>query len=369
MDDKTVRLSGISIKNFRGIKEANIQGFSDINVFIGRNGAGKSTLLEAIYLASAFVNEKDPLTSELRINVITKRRTDREARVDKAILWYSLNTQYPIQLVLFFTDGKKIDLECPYQQTLPDRIWIDIDKIYEKIRDIPSGYTHFNYSSAQLLNINTNTYINVPRLRNAFFRVFKKEIEFLNNVIIIDEKILRHPEVLEQKIWLKILAKRLDKKIIEIMRKSYEKDAEDLSYVPMSGTYCLVLKLPHTVVRVDDLGDGARNAVLLTAYLLLVKNTIVLIEDPEIHQHPGGLFSILEFISEVAKSNDLQVFMTTHSLELIRLIKKIAEEKKIGLRIFFLERENGIVHARIIESVDLDIIQDLGIDPRFLDLF
>ncbi|MHA1617046.1 MAG: ATP-dependent nuclease [Candidatus Njordarchaeales archaeon] len=368
MNNKTVRLSGISIRNFRGIKEADIQGFSDINVFIGRNGAGKSTLLEAIYLASAFVNEKDPLTSESRINTIIKRRTDRGAEAEKDILWYSLDTQHPIQLILFFTSEKRMYLEYIYQSPL-DRVWICLDKIREKIRDIPSGCTHFNYPSARLWNIKTNTSSTNSSFKNAFFEVFKEEIEFLNNVIIIDEKLLRHPEVLERRIWPRILAKRLDKMIVKIIRKSYEEGVEDLSYVPMSGGYYLVLKLPDTFVRVDDLGDGARIAILLAAYLLLVKNTIVLIEDPEIHQHPGGLFSILEFISEVAKSNNLQVFMTTHSLELIRLIKKIAEEKGLDLRIFFLEREDGIVYARIIESVDFDIIQNLGIDPRFLDLF
>jgi len=137
----------------------------------------------------------------------------------------------------------------------------------------------------------------------------------------------------------------------------------------MNEGYYLVLKLHDTIVRLDDLGDGIRIAIILAAYLLLAKNTIVLIEDPEIHQHPGGLYSILDFISEVAKSNNLQVFMTTHSLELIRLIKEICKEKKIGLKVFFFERKNGIVNARPIEAIDLDIIRDLGIDPRFLDLF
>lgn len=41
----------IIIKNFKGIKNANIHFNPDKNVIVGNNGVGKSTLIEAISLA------------------------------------------------------------------------------------------------------------------------------------------------------------------------------------------------------------------------------------------------------------------------------------------------------------------------------
>lgn len=40
----------IIIKNFKGIKEADISFHDKINVIVGNNGVGKSTLIEAISL-------------------------------------------------------------------------------------------------------------------------------------------------------------------------------------------------------------------------------------------------------------------------------------------------------------------------------
>ncbi len=370
MQERITKLEGISIKNFRGIKETTIRGFSDINIFIGRNGSGKSTLLEAIYLASSFVKKIDPFTSKLKIDLITTRRSDRNVQrmVNRDILWYRLATENPIQLTLFFTNGKKMDLELHAQEP-EGRLWIHMNKIYEVLGKVRKDYTHFNYSDSMLFNINTGVHGTDISIKNAFFNTFKSEIELLSDTILVDERVLRQPIVMERKVWPKILSKRLDRRIIEIVRQAYEKNAEDLSYIPMDGGYYLVLKLRDTIVRLDDLGDGIRIAIILAAYLLLARNTIVLIEDPENHQHPGGLLSILDFISEIAKNNNLQIFMTTHSLELIRFMRKIAEEKKIGLKVFFFEREKGIVNTRAIETIDLDIIRDLGIDPRFLDVF
>ncbi|ARM74749.1 AAA family ATPase [Acidianus manzaensis] len=54
-------ITSISINNFRGIKELNIENFGDINVFIGRNNTGKSSILEALYLTSLTDSLKDPI--------------------------------------------------------------------------------------------------------------------------------------------------------------------------------------------------------------------------------------------------------------------------------------------------------------------
>lgn len=43
-------LENIKIENFKGIKNATIEGFTQINVFIGKHGCGKSSLLDAIQL-------------------------------------------------------------------------------------------------------------------------------------------------------------------------------------------------------------------------------------------------------------------------------------------------------------------------------
>lgn len=43
-------LSKISIENFRGIKTAQIDDLSRINLLVGKNNCGKSSILDAIFL-------------------------------------------------------------------------------------------------------------------------------------------------------------------------------------------------------------------------------------------------------------------------------------------------------------------------------
>lgn len=45
----------LSIKNFRGIRQAEIKGFSQVNLLLGKNNCGKSSVLEALFLISGQV--------------------------------------------------------------------------------------------------------------------------------------------------------------------------------------------------------------------------------------------------------------------------------------------------------------------------
>ncbi len=42
-------IKDLRLRNFRGIKEADLKGFTGINIFVGRNGSGKSSVLESLY--------------------------------------------------------------------------------------------------------------------------------------------------------------------------------------------------------------------------------------------------------------------------------------------------------------------------------
>lgn len=152
-----------------------------------------------------------------------------------------------------------------------------------------------------------------------------------------------------------------------MIRSEYEVDAEGLTYMPLGGQNVLALQLPDTTIRIDDLGDGARNALLITSILLTKRNTVILIEEPENHQHPAGLATLIKFILNLARKNNLQFFFTTHSIEFIGLISKLCGKK--DLRIYYMDRDaDGIVDVRMLEGLDVKALRNLGIDPRFLEV-
>jgi len=167
-----------------------------------------------------------------------------------------------------------------------------------------------------------------------------------------------------------LLDRRLDKLVVDLIREEFEPGAEDITYKPLAGgTFVLALKLPETTVEIDALGDGARMAVLFASALTLVENTAVLIEDPEVHQHSAGLATLMRFAARVARERKLQLFITTHSIELINIVKKICSDLDLKLKVFFMERDrSSLVSVRELEEVDIDVVQKLGLDPRLLHI-
>jgi hypothetical protein len=55
---------------------------------------------------------------------------------------------------------------------------------------------------------------------------------------------------------------------------------------------------------------------------------------------------------------------------LINIVKKLAEDVGLGMRVYYLERDRstGIVDVRAMESIDIEILQKLGLDPRLLHI-
>jgi len=362
-------IESVAIRNFRGIKECSIGDFADVNVLIGRNGSGKSTILESIYLASAYVNPRDKFYDKEKRDLIISRRTDRgKWDSSKELIWFLTDTTKDIEINLTFTNKKRLRFKIIYLAPQGRYLWLLIPEEIRKA-DSLGEYDHYNLLGSYVLSRKTLKTEFIPRLEDKINEVYGDVFNFLRRIVLIDSKILSNPGRIEDTTWAEILTKRLDKLLIGMIREGFEAEAEDLTYMPVGRDKVLALKLPKTTVRVDDLGDGARTAILLASILLMLNDTAVLIEEPESHQHPGGLKTIMNFALKMAKERKLQLFMSTHSTELLKILRKLCEDVGLSLRIFFLERDSkGFVDVRVLERIDVDILLKLGLDPRFLDV-
>ena len=359
-------LKSISIKNFRGIQRCSIDDFADVNAFLGRNGSGKSTILESIYLASDWAYHYDKLHKENKVTYIILRRTGRgNWTKSRDVLWFGMDTNREVEINLTFTSGAKMIFSL-FNFDSEGHTWL---KVPDGLR-MRQEYDYCNISIWSFLSKKTKSQMEIPiDNKNKLTDRYGKVIEFLENVTLIDTKILMNPKLVEDFTWAKILSKRLDKHITKMIREGFESDAEDITYMPIGGTNVLALKLSNTTVRIDDLGDGARNAVMIASILLTLNNTAVLIEEPENNQHPGGLKTLIEFILKSAKERKLQIFLSTHSIETFRILDKLCDDIGLRLKTFFLERnKDGLVDVRSMERVDVDTLIKLGLDPRFLNV-
>jgi len=352
-------LKSLKIRRLRGIAECVIEGLADVNVFVGKNGSGKSTVLEAIYLASAWVEPRDPAHGVWKLDYLVSRRMGRGNWKElRHTLWHKQKTDQPIEIETEIGD-----------QHLTFKIFHPIDDPRRAVWLEGKWHIPGTQALSSYYNYALNTYLG-DKMR--FIEGLQRQSisdwleNFLSKTYLIDAQLYRNYERLEKVIWSQLLKSRLDKEIVELL-KDYEPDAEDLTLASMDASYYLMVKFPDTVVRIDDLGDGARSALFLTSILIGVENTAVLIEEPEIHQHPGELYTVLNFALTTAKRKRLQLFVSTHSIETIVMTKELAKRNNLSFKFFFLERNaQGIVDVRALDSVNLDIVKMLGLDPRFL---
>lgn len=377
-------IKSLKIERFRAIKECKIDGLAKINIFIGRNNSGKSSILEALYLSSAVFNDSDPFNRfATRIEYLLNRRCNRGLRwrgtlAQREVLWHEYDSRRPIEIRINYGDrginsvGLPIELFEWHEHPL---IEIPTDaRIHMTERGrIPENFSHLCFHERTMMETASHSAANITESqRDNVMRELIPDFEsvqhFLKNMVFVESRLIYEMESVERSLWNDLLKKRLDRLITEVIREGYEIPVEDITYMPYGDKYQLAVKLPKTTVRVDDLGDGARYSMVFLMVAALAHSSAILIEEPENHQHPGGLAKSMEMILDLIERNNVQLFASTHSIEFLRIISQIAKEKKIDLLTFFIEMgKNGVVEARKVSPEDTENLMKMGLDVRFLD--
>ena len=101
-----------------------------------------------------------------------------------------------------------------------------------------------------------------------------------------------------------------------------------------------------------------------------MQGTALLIEELETHQHPGSLRKLVNILFELAKRRQLQLFVTTHSLELMSYAMEASEEQGIDLTIHHVQLDqDGAFRSTPFSRPNAELMLDIGHDPRFHDIF
>lgn len=375
-------ISSIRIRLFRGIRDCRIRGFKTVNVFTGRNNHGKSSILEALYLTSGAFRFDNPWNipppmpkTPDKISYLLNRRSQRGLSWsrDREILWYNYNRKEPIQIDIV-ARRKKFKIRLADWHPHPF-LHISIDENLRntlKSEGFRVEWRDGNYCPSESSLFTRRESIAV---KSKTAKIMDRQMrlstmtQFMHGMMFIDSKLIHNMETVERTLWKPLLRQRYDKLVVEVLRNGYEIDVEDLTYMPYDERFQLAAKLPETTTRIDDLGDGARYSIIWIMVAALAGRTAILIEEPENHQHPGGLAKSLEMLLHIVNTNKTQLFITTHSLEFIKLLERIAEEEGIDVKTFFIEMdETGKIESRVITPRDSEYLTKMGLDVRFLDI-
>lgn len=338
-------LPWVEINNFRGISHLRYEP-KQVNLLIGRNNSGKSTILEAIYA------------------VLTGRGTPVFMNNERSLNRYAINVH--AQNASVSSKDHQIYLYRNLDE-IPEEYQSNLSEILNKILSFEGKFTIDEFLKKEILNY----FINAGR---ASFVVYDRELraiyldfpyrgsleETANDLMkILSKSTFPQDDIREYVFFLSHLSFINDKaddssKNIELINnrdKFYFPVTEDPLELIELDKFILEHNLLPNVERLMEDGLVYRNgdetyflpysahgtglAVLLNliSSIRQCRDGVLLIEEPENHMHPGYLQVFVENLMMLAKKLNVQVFMTTHSYDLIEALSRYpmdaAEEDSI----------------------------------------
>lgn len=342
----------LRIQGLRGIRHAEMHGFSNLTIVVGPNGAGKSTLLDAMLLASS------PTPADA-VGRVVRRRT---AVVGGApwIFWrgdtaaevlVSVNSNRPDDRMCRI---KKADfLEFPHLADsafgLEVRTWIGPPTLEE---------VHGMYAVSEwVVGLSReNEYTAAVRIKGNWTGPYVRLIDPapggnqapLSRVYSSAVREGRGP-------WARDVLKRLVPGFenLEILTDEFGDPVVHIIYTDRS-------------IPLGLAGDGIQVLTRVCLELASISGGLILLEEPEVHQYPRSLMMMSKAIVETSKRN-VQVVLSTHSLDLIRYLIDDAKQADVldSLSVFKTRLSDGNLSWSRLAGPDAELkLETLGDDLR-----
>lgn len=324
-----MRLTNFSVTNFRSITSAHKVSVSDITVLIGKNNEGKSNLLKALQVAMELLQmhaqdghsvarrpyrgsqESYFWNRDFPIQLQNRRRSTQtifkmeflldqsEIEEFKTEIGSSLNGTLPLEIKIGKENEAQINLRKPGKNTK------SLSSKSGKISDFIARRIYFNYIPA--VRTEKEAIAVVSRMLSQELRVLEMDKEYQDALEVIQK--LQQP-ILED------LAHRIKeplKEFLPTINKVQIEIPENSRRYGVRREFNVIID-DGTPTNIEYKGDGVKSL----AALGLLKNksrhpgaSIIAIEEPESHLHPGAIHQLNEIIKSLSESN--QVILTTHN--------------------------------------------------------
>jgi predicted ATP-binding protein involved in virulence len=340
-----MRIKSLSIKNFRGIEELTLD-FNTLEpiVFIGANGAGKSSILDCISKLIRFLtqqitypkeNEMDSFEITDITNGFKKSNNSIKIKLDSqegAISFDSELIELP-PMALLIRPTISID---PIIESLKDKLDKDIQGNFPVAVYYPVNRSVFDIfiDSSQDFNFNQfSANKNSVSSKNINFKDF---FEWFRNREDLEGELLRDNATYQDD-QLKAVRQSITSILPDFsglrvrrspLRMTVEKQNQELIINQLSdGEKCLLALVGDLARRLAIANPGLSDPLQGTG--------VVLIDEIELHLHPGWQYEIIPALTRTFPN--CQFIVTTHSPIVLSQVKPEG--------IFCLEKKDGKVIA------------------------
>ena len=346
-------LSSIHIQNFRCFNNLKVKGFKSINLIGGPNNVGKTALLEALLLSSH--------PSPNSYNLLRQFRNEKDSLIKNApdkvwnYFFYNQDKTKVIKFLSEFTGEQTTALELSCTK--------DIEAILEAIssnslgnngKEKISEIISTKFSDVLLLNTKGNTlktefnYFLLPDREDGDISAIGKTPQgfdlppFLNATLRFhDERLTGLYSQAKENKNLRVINDILyliDNRIV-----GSEIDA------PGGDPVIKLILNDEQSLPLSMFGDAVRKVTELILIMLSAsQNSVLLIDEIENGIHYMKHKDLWEKLFQIVEKNQLQIFATSHSSEMIRAFNKVAYKTEFDNKAMYFEMARTEKPNRII---------------------
>lgn len=323
-------LEKFAIKDYRGFKSLSLDGLSQVNVFVGKNNAGKSSLLEAFYLyGEKFSHDVFRRIAAKRGEMITDIGTDEFlSEISHFFRGHSCNAGSRFQMS---SDAGCYEVEIR-QHDRSESYPLLVDRDGRFVRD-SDGVALWLCVKKQLARANSwRTSSRIPIspggvLPNRLPR-FLHEMRTAN----MRDTCFISPDLMDfqmlVKMWNRIISLGNESDVIDALKilspniTSVQFLLTELSnyrYAPKSSAGILV-GADNSLGRIPlgSLGDGMKRLLAIAMALQCAEKKCLYVDEIDVGFHYSVMSDIWRLVLEVATKKNIQVFVSTHSLDCLR---------------------------------------------------
>lgn len=365
----SVMLDSLHIKNYRNLRDFQIDSVDRINLITGKNNTGKSTVLEAIaiYASRGDFSQIYQLLNNrgedfLRTDRLYRSfRDTREPHEIKESAVRSLSSMFTDRLVDFTGEGAISIGNCSHTKNIALRFVKYQENQMKLFFAEDENQEDYEYG----FEIKSGTeVILVPfeRLYRSGFSGFSnnEKFQFVRTANIDKE--------MNGKLFDSIALTEKEKYVIEAL-KIIEPNTERIAFVDENqGERTAVIKLSDVskVFPLRSMGDGMNRILTIILALVNSENGYLLLDEFENGLHYTVQEQLWKIIFELSKRMNVQVFATTHSNDCISGFERVLNdsENTVSGKLIRLDNMAGTIKQVEFSSKEIEIAYNQNIEIR-----
>lgn len=352
------QFDSLAIRGFRGLTDIDISGLGEVNIVLGANDVGKTSMLEAIFLIA------NPLEPRVPIKVQHGRSYPVQAVEDLASMFLDLDFSREVVIQVVLSGGGECRKLAISALDAGRQIGVDKEPL-GKLESSGKRILQYNVESRPSIHDDPISF-QIKLVDSGDNWVIERKP---SDGIAIDSQtasFLVPTFAYEAARFGRLIVNKKDPLLVGHLRHINPRVTKisvigDVAYLDIGLSQLMPLNM---------FGSGMIRAAKILSECISRDVNILLIDEFEQGLHYQAISFLLETVLRLSKEHGVQVFATTHSIEVIRGLQQVLGKKECSefrptTKCVTLQRDkDGVVRAYRYDYQQFDHCIEHGIEIR-----